>query len=92
MGLTPAWLTPSMGCMRIDEVRNLLRAHPFQPFSFHLPGGREIDVRHRDFIMASPSGRMVIVYQPDDSFNVIDLMLVSDLEVKPDGMPRSGET
>ena len=77
--------------MRIDEVRNLLRAHPFRAFSFHMPDGREILVRHRDFIITSPSGRMVIVYQPDDSFNVIDLMLVSDLEVKGDGTPRSDE-
>lgn len=75
--------------MRIEAVRDLLRAQPFQPFSFHMPDGREIHVRHRDFIMPSPSGRMVIVYQPDDSFNVIDLMLVSDLEVKGDGAPRS---
>jgi hypothetical protein len=32
---------------------------------------------------SSPSGRTIIVYQPDDSFNVIDLLLVTDLEFKP---------
>ena len=71
--------------MRIEEVRNLLDAQPFQPFGMHLADGRELPVRHREFIMPSPSGRIVIVYQPDDSFNVIDLMLVTDLEVRPDG-------
>ncbi len=35
---------------------------------------------------------MVIVYQPDDSFNVIDLMLVSDLKEKPDARPSSEES
>lgn len=77
--------------MRIEEVRNLLQAQPFQPFSLRLPDGREVSVRHRDFIMPSPSGRMVIVYQPDDSFNVIDLMLLSDLE-KRDSTPRSDDS
>ena len=31
--------------------------------------------------MPSPSGRTMIVYQPDDSFNIVDLLLVTDLEV-----------
>ena len=35
-----------------------------------------------DFIMAAPSGRILNVYQPDDTHNVIDLLLVTDLEVK----------
>lgn len=78
--------------MRIEEVHNRLQAAPFQPFSLHLPDGREVYVRHRDFIMPSPSGRMVIVYQPDDSFHVIDLMLVSDLEVKRDAGRSSDES
>ena len=33
--------------------------------------------------MSSPSGRTVSVYQPDDTLNVVDLLLVIDLEVKP---------
>jgi hypothetical protein len=46
-----------------------------------LADGRSISVNHRDFVASSPSGRTIIVYQPDDSFNVIDLLLVTDLEV-----------
>jgi hypothetical protein len=45
----------------------------------HLADGREIPVVHRDFIIASPNGREVIVYQPDNSFNIIDLALVTAL-------------
>ena len=33
--------------------------------------------------MSAPSGRTITVYQPDDTLNVIDLLLVTDLEVKP---------
>ena len=35
-------------------------------------------------MLISPSGRTVVVTQPDDTFNIIDLLLVTDLEIKPD--------
>jgi hypothetical protein len=68
--------------MTIEKLRDFYDAKPFQPFVIHLADGRGIEVRHRDFIAAAPSGRTVTVYQPDDSLNVIDLLLVTDLEVK----------
>jgi hypothetical protein len=67
--------------MTIEQLRNVYNAQPFQPFLIHLADGRHVPVRHRDFIMPAPSGRTVIVYQPDDSFNIIDLLLATDLEV-----------
>jgi len=56
----------------------------------HLADGREIRVEHQKFLMLSPSGRTVIVYQPDDSHNVIDLLLVTDLEVKANRRGKKG--
>ncbi len=76
--------------MTIEQVRNVYNAQPFQPFVIHLADGRHVPVRHRDFIMPAPSGRTLIVYQPDDSFNMIDLLLVTDLEVgAPHGAAES---
>ena len=74
--------------MTIEQLRNLYYAEPFQPFNIHLADGQAIPVEHREFMASAPSGRTVIVYQPDDSFNVIDLLLVTDLEVRPDGRAR----
>ncbi len=71
--------------MTIDQIRNLFQAHPFQPFVMHLADGRQIPVMHHDFIIAAPSGRTVIVYQPDASFNIVDTLLVTDFEVNPNG-------
>jgi hypothetical protein len=68
--------------MTIEQVRNLYGVQPFQPFVIHLADGRAIEVASREFLASAPSGRTVIVYQPDDSWNVIDLLLVTDLEVK----------
>ena len=33
--------------------------------------------------MAVPSGRTIFVVQPDDTTNIIDLLLVTDIELKP---------
>jgi hypothetical protein len=68
--------------MTIEQLRNLHQARPFQAFTIHLADGRHLTVQHQEFLLPSPSGRTVILFQPDDSFNVIDLLLVTDLEVK----------
>ena len=67
--------------MTIDRLRNLYDARPFQPFVMHMANGREVPVLHREFIMAAPSGRTVIVVQPDDTVNIVDLPLVTDLKL-----------
>ena len=69
--------------MTIDRLRDMYNAQPFQPFVMHLGDGGEVPVAHREFIMAEPSGRTVIVFQPDDTVNIIDLLHVTDLELKP---------
>lgn len=71
--------------MTIEQLRNLYNAQPFQPFDMHLADGRSITVAHRDFIASAPSGRTVVVYEPDDSFHIVDLLLVTDIHVKRDG-------
>jgi hypothetical protein len=64
-----------------NEFGTLLRAEPFREFTIHLADGRSIPVKHREFALPSPSGRTVVVYQPDDSFDIIDLLLVTSLSV-----------
>jgi hypothetical protein len=66
--------------MTIEKLRD---AQPFQPFVLHLADGRSIPVAHREFVASAPSGRTVTVYQTDDTLKVVDLLLVTDLEIKP---------
>lgn len=68
--------------MTIERIRETMNKEPFEPFLIHLADGRQIPVEHRELIMASPSGRTIVVMQPDDSMNIIDLLLVTDLEMK----------
>lgn len=74
--------------MTVEQLRAAYKTEPFRPFVMHLADGRAIPVLHQEFIMTVPSGRTVIVAQPDDTVNIIDLLLVTDLELKP---PKNGK-
>jgi hypothetical protein len=69
--------------MTIEQLRAVYNAQPFRPFVMHLADGHEIPVQHREFFMTVPSGRTIVVAQPDDTLNIVDLLLVTDLEIKP---------
>jgi hypothetical protein len=76
--------------MTSERVRQLWKSEPFQKFTIHLADGRKIPVLHREFLAISPSGRTATVYQPDDSLNIVDLPLVTDLEIRPNGRSHRG--
>lgn len=69
--------------MTVDRLKDACDAQPFRPFVMHLADGRQIPVVHREFVLSVPSGRTVVVCQPDDTLNIIDLLLVTDWEFKP---------
>jgi hypothetical protein len=69
--------------MTIEKIRDLYDAQPFRPFLIHLADGRTIPVVHREFLAHAPSGRTMVAYQPDDSLNIVDLLLITDIEIKP---------
>ena len=67
--------------MTIQQLREVHQARPFRPFSIHMTDGRVFHVPHSEFLSHSPSGRTVIVHQADDTFSVLDLRLMSEIEV-----------
>ena len=68
--------------MKIGKIREALHAQPFRPFWIHLADGGCLRVAHEDFVALAPTGRESVVFQPDDSHQVVDVMLVTRLEVK----------
>jgi hypothetical protein len=67
--------------MTTEQFRTTLNLQPFRPFTIRMADGRSFEVSHPDFVALSPSGRTVIVFQPDESFSVLDLLLMSELQV-----------
>lgn len=75
--------------MTIQQLRAAHRAIPFRPFTIHTADVRAFRVPHPDFLSMSPSGRTVIIYQEDDSFSIVDLLLMTEIEMSP-GAPAKG--
>ena len=75
--------------MTTEQFRATLHLQTFRPFTIRMADGRQFDVAHPDFVAQSPSGRAVIVSQADESNTVLDLLLMSELQVQA-GNGRSG--
>lgn len=75
--------------MTVQQLRRLREARPFEPFALWLGDGRRIPVEHPEFLAIFPGGRTLFVAQPDESFDIIDLLPVTSLHVG-DGKPKRG--
>ena len=67
--------------MTLEQLHRMHSTQPFQSFRIHIADGRAIDVTHPECLAHAPNARTFIVVKPDESFEVIDLLLVTSLEV-----------
>ncbi len=72
--------------MTCEQLRKVHQARPFEPFRLFLADGREFAVRHPEFLAQFPGGRSIVLTLEDQSFEVIDLLLVTSIHVG-DGKP-----
>jgi hypothetical protein len=75
--------------MTTDALLERHRARPFQPFSIRLGDGQSLRVEHPEMLAYAPKGRTAVVYRRDGSFQIIDLLLVTGLDVQA---PRNGRS
>jgi hypothetical protein len=76
--------------MTIEQLQSLHSAGPFQPFDIYLADGRVLPVQHPEFLSRSHSGRTIVVARPDDTVEIVDLLLVVSLKPRPNGSQRRG--
>lgn len=67
--------------MTIEPLQAVHRARPFRPFTLHLADGDKLSVPHAEFLSHAGKGRTVVVFSDDESFSIIDLLLVTRLEI-----------
>jgi hypothetical protein len=67
--------------MDIAGVREALHKQPFEPFAIRLADGRSLSVPHPDFVAVTP--RRVIVGAEDDSWSVVEPLLIVSLDYDP---------
>ncbi len=73
--------------MDLEGVREALLKRPFEPFSIRLADGRSLAVRHPE--MVAVGTRRIIVVEPDDSWSVIEPLLIVSLDYNGE---RSAQT
>jgi hypothetical protein len=71
--------------MRVEEVRVLLRAQPFVPFTVVLPDGNRTAVTHHDFGVLSADGRKLFVWELGQAVRrctLVDVMLIASIQIE----------
>lgn len=68
--------------MKIDQLKNLVEAVPFVPFSLLMPSGERLEVPHPDFVWIHPDGRSVVVALKGDVVRIVNWQMVTGLETK----------
>ena len=68
----------------IGDLRRLIAAQPFVPFTIHTAAGEQLRVPTMDHIAVSPTGARVIVFADDDSTILVSALLISQITVDPE--------
>jgi hypothetical protein len=68
--------------MTTEALYKLHTARPFQPFAIRLGDGQRLPVSHPEMLAYAPRSRTATVYRDDGSFEIVDLLLVTGLEVR----------
>ncbi|MEO7319643.1 MAG: hypothetical protein ABIZ56_11695 [Chthoniobacteraceae bacterium] len=69
--------------MHIAMLRELHEKRPFVPFTITMSDGRKLNVIHNEFFALFPSGRAAMLTHPDDRFTLIDMLMVTAVDVDP---------
>jgi len=67
--------------MTVEQLREVHHALPFRPFTIHPADGKSVPVPHSEFMSISPTGRTIVVQGENDKLNIIDIRLVTQIEV-----------
>jgi len=75
--------------MDAEQLKEMVRAQPFESFCLVMANGERLIVPHEDFIWIMPNRRVVQVALPNGASRWVNLKLVAGLE-KPVGSRRNG--
>ena len=67
----------------IHMLHELLAAHPFRPFVVCLSDGRKLPVYHPDFLLITPSGRLIWEGNSESEFAMAMPFHVTGVEDAP---------
>jgi hypothetical protein len=66
--------------MTTNELRQMLHARTFRPFTVHVAEGTVIPVRHPEFVLLTQGGRTAYIHSGrGEEVRIVDLLLVTHL-------------
>lgn len=69
--------------MHADELKHLLNASPFRPFTVYLAREKPFAVPHQDFALLTPKGRTLVISRSDEeAVDLLDVALIARVEVQ----------
>ena len=68
----------------IGDLRRLIAAQPFVPFTIHTANDAQWRISTVDHIAVSPQGARVIVFADDDSSVIVSALLIDHISTDPD--------
>ncbi len=73
----------------IGDLRRLIEAQPFVPFTVYTASGGQLRVPTVDHIAVSPTGARVVVFAGDDSAILVSPLLIGHIISDPASVPSS---
>lgn len=65
--------------MIASELRDLMNAQPFRPFTVHLTDGKEVNIHHHDYAWMLPSGFQLIYESPTGKVHIMNVPQISQV-------------
>jgi hypothetical protein len=72
-----------------SDIRKLVHAVPFAPFTIHLADGGQLRIPTVDHIAVPPAGGRVFVFGDDERYDVLSGLLISRITVDRDSATSS---
>lgn len=63
------------------DIRKLVHARPFTPFTIHLADGGQLRVPTVEHIAVPPSGGRIVVFRDDGDYDIVSALLITRLTV-----------
>lgn len=71
------------------DIRKLIHATPFVPFTIHLADGGQLRVPTVDHIAVPPAGGRIFVFGDDERYDVISGLMITRITVDRDATPSN---
>ena len=65
--------------MVAEEIRAVLHAQPFRPFTVHLSDGKEVCIHHHDYAWLLPSGFQLIFESAGGKVHLINVAQIAEI-------------